>query len=182
MSGSTSIVAVMLAAITAAACAPAGDGSSEETARDTLAAREPVVAESLGLEAVPAPEDVPLLPGEGEPRAFRLLLVNRLDDEAFVFASAGAARVALDTVPRADSVFVDIRLRADHVDLEAEDGSGRVVSTTSIDLVRGQINRWEMTPDGRARVSLAPRVRGPGCGAPGSTRCNSLAATTRLTR
>ena len=184
MSRSRSIVVLTLVAGAAVACAPAGDSSTGEAAADTLLAGDPAVVDSLGLYVEPDAGDdsAPLLPGEGEPRGFRLLLVNRLAGEAFVFASAGAARVALDTVARADSAFVDIRLRADHVDLEAEDESGRVLSTTSMDLVRGQINRWEMTPDTPSRVSLAPRARGPRCGASGSPRCNSLAATSGLIR
>jgi hypothetical protein len=56
--------------------------------------------------------------------------------------------VALDTVPRSDSVYVDIRLRSDQVHLEAEDGSGRVISMIEIDLVRSRLNRWEMTAPG----------------------------------
>ena len=96
---------------------------------------------------------VPLLPGEGEPREYRLLLVNLLDREAYVFASAGVWRVVLDTVPRADSLFVDIRLRADQVDLEAEDEQGSLVSAASIDLVRAAINRWEIRPTEPGRVA-----------------------------
>ncbi len=106
-------------------------------------------------------DPAPLLPGEGEPREYSLLLVNRLERDVHVFASAGAARVVLDTVPRSDSVYVDIRLRSDQVHLEAEDGAGQVLSSTSIDLVGARINRWEMVPRLRDRVTLATHGPGP---------------------
>jgi len=83
--------------------------------------------------------------GEGELREYRLLLVNRLRRPAYVFASAQAGRVALDTVPTSDSAFVDIQVRADEVLLEAEDDAGRVVSSVSIELVPAGLNRWEIT-------------------------------------
>jgi len=122
---------------------------------------EPTMTDSgaVGLEPGPADlfddDPVPLLPGEGEPREYNLLLVNRLEREVYVFASAGAARVVLDTVPRSDSVYVDIRLRSDQVHLEAEDGVGQVLSSISIDLVEARINRWEMVPQAGDRVALA---------------------------
>ena len=177
--------AVLAAVLTAmvVACAPGEDASGDAAPAESPSAEGPSVDarpadESLADSAVvglpPAREGVeddstPLLPGEGEPRGYRLLLVNRLEGDAYVFASAGAARVALDTVPRADSLFVDIRLRADQVDLEAEDRSGRVVSATSLDLVRARVNRWEMTPDTSPHVASR-------CGAVGSRRCNSSPA------
>ncbi|MDX1577787.1 MAG: hypothetical protein R3266_04855, partial [Gemmatimonadota bacterium] len=90
----------------------------------------------------PDTESFPSLPGEGEPRVYRLRLVNRLAGPATVFASAGARRVVLDTVPAGDSLLVDIRLRADRVDLEAEDDRGRRVAAAGLDLVGDDVNRW----------------------------------------
>jgi len=83
--------------------------------------------------------------GEGEVREYRILLVNRLERPARVFASARAGRVVLDTVPASDSTFVDIQVRADEVLLEAEDDAGHVVNSASIELARAALNRWEIT-------------------------------------
>lgn len=126
---------------------PGGEGpdSPDVSAADSAALDASLLADSIGFEEDVFEESpIPLLPGEGEPREYRLLLVNHLDRDAYVFASAGASRVALDTVPGTDSLFVDIRLRADRVDLEAEDEDGSLVSAASLDLVRSTINRWEI--------------------------------------
>ncbi len=153
-------VALSLLVVLSAGCRaadPPDEGmSSDSTA---LAALDSAVVEEEPFEEFDD-NALPFLPGEGEPREYRLLLVNRADRAAHVFASAGAARVVLDTVPGADSVLVDIRLRADHVDLEAEDDTGRVLSTTSIDLVQTVINRWEILAEGAGRVAVL-RSRGP---------------------
>ena len=144
---------VLLTAGCRAAEPPDEDLSSDSTALAAL--------DSLSVVEEPFDENpVPRLPGEGLPREYRLLLVNRADRAAHVFASAGASRGVRDTVPEADSLFVDIRLRSDHVDLEAEDDTGRVLSTTSIDLVPAGINRWELIAEGAARVAVL-RSRGP---------------------
>jgi len=141
---------VMLAMLTTAGC-----GVGETVLDDTVADSVALAVVDSGLVVEPFdPDPVPRLPGEGDLRDYHLLLVNRLDGDAFVFASAGAARIALDTVPASDSTFVDIRLRADQVTLEAENGSGQVVDSASIDLVRMQINRWEITPRDRSRMTL----------------------------
>lgn len=85
--------------------------------------------------------------------------MNLLEREAFVFASAGAGRVAVDTVPGSDSTLVDIRLRADHVMLEARDPSGRVVKSEEVELDRSVVNRWEIAPADASRVAARPPAR-----------------------
>jgi hypothetical protein len=87
---------------------------------------------------------IPLLPGEGEARDFRLLLVNLSAQQAFVYARAGAQTVVLDTVPASDSVRVDIRVRSDRVDLEAEGPPGRPLAAVTLKLQAGVLNRWEI--------------------------------------
>lgn len=107
----------------------------------------------------------PPLPGEGEPRIYRLLLVNALESEATVYASAGARRVVLDTVPARDSVRVEIRLRADEVDLEARDPRGYALAETTLELAAAGPNRWvidrrrEAVRVALARASLVRRDR-----------------------
>lgn len=107
----------------------------------------------------------PPLPGEGEPRIYRLLLVNALESEATVYASAGARRVVLDTVPARDSVRVDIRMRADEVDLEARDPRGYALAETTLELAAAGPNRWvidrrrEAVRVALARASLVRRDR-----------------------
>jgi hypothetical protein len=134
-------------------CAPAAD-------RGASAVPDSVAVDSLAAAAdsAPAPPDtamppIPLLPGEGEPRDFRLLLVNLSAQRALVFARAGAQTVVLDTVPATDSVRVDIRLRSDRVDLEAEGPPGRTLSAVTLELEVGVLNRWEIhEPDADALV------------------------------
>lgn len=144
------MLGVCLTLSLAAACSDEDDGGDEAATGDA----PPDSALAL------APPPLPTLAGEGEVREYQLLLVNRLEGRAHVFASAGAGRVVLDTVPGSDSVFVDIRVRADEVLLEAEDDAGHVVSSITLDLVRADINRWEITRMGRDLVTLS-RPRSP---------------------
>ena len=145
-----------LAVFGATGCGTGADEATSGAPIDSLAVAESdsVLDDAMFDDDVFDDDPVPLLPGEGEPRDYRLLLVNLLEAEAFVFASAGAARVALDTVPAADSVLVDIRLRADHVLLQAEDPEGVLVDSASIDLVGTRLNRWEITSPARRRVAV----------------------------
>lgn len=89
---------------------------------------------------------VPTVPGEGEPRVYRLLLVNALDRDTYVSAAAGARRVLVDTVPGQDSLLVDIRVRADEVELEAEDSDGRLVGSDTLALSFESVTRWVIRP------------------------------------
>jgi len=148
--------ALVLAGLTFAACG-AERGAAEPDAKavvvpdGTAPDSGQVAADTSGSRGSGLPE----LPGEGAPREYRLLLVNPHDHEARVFASAGASRVALDTVPARDSIRVDIRLRADRVLLEAEDERGGGVGSIELDLSPGAPNRWEIgTPPG-PRVTRA---------------------------
>jgi len=125
--------------------------SAVDTALVDTALADTAAADSSATFAPPSP---PLLAGEGEVRQYRLLLVNRLERPAYVFASAGAGRVALDTVPPSDSVFVDLEVRADEVLLEAEDETGSVVRSALVDLVEARLNRWEITKTGRVELTL----------------------------
>ena len=126
-----------------------------------------LVTDSAAADSAPGAVDdgappIPSLPGEGAPRQYRLRLVNLLDRDAFVFASAGAGRVVVDTVPGADSTIVDIRLRSDHVTLEARDPSGRVVKSEEVDLDRSVVNRWEIVRSATARTGVTSVAGGPG--------------------
>ncbi len=87
------------------------------------------------------------LPGEGPLREYRLLLVNALDVDAHVFAAAGAGSVVLDTVPRLDSVRVNILVRADIVRLEARDDEGMLMRETDLALAPDTLNRWIIEAD-----------------------------------
>jgi len=125
-------------------------GCSAEESSDPEPLDRDVVAENSM--ATSAPQDpMPTVPGEGEPRLYHVLLVNTFDQVAHVFATAGAARVVLDTVPAQDSLRVDIRVRADRVDFEAEDGSGRLLRRETVDLAADSLTRWLI---GRPTVSL----------------------------
>ena len=154
-------------AIALGGCVAADEAPVPGTPTDEIAAARAIRGDSVtdGSELAPVEpfddDPTPLLPGEGELRDFNLLLVNRLGRDAIVFASAAAARVVLDTVGRSDSVYVDIRLRSDQVHLEAEDDTGEVVTSTSIDLVGSGINRWEMVVPRRDRVALGPQPPEP---------------------
>jgi len=153
---------VLLAAL---ACGRA-DEPPEAATDEAALASDPVVRDSLAADSLApsepdGPPPLPTLPGEGEAREYRLRLVNLLEREALVFASAGAGRVALDTVPGTDSTLVDIRLRADRVLLEARDRSGRVLKSETLDLDGTTVNRWEITVSDASRAvvrSSAPRL------------------------
>ncbi|MFV1988216.1 MAG: hypothetical protein ACC682_13105 [Gemmatimonadota bacterium] len=151
------VVAIALGGCRAADEAPVPAAATDETAAAHSLRGDSVTDGPKVVPVEPLDDDpTPLLPGEGDLREFNLLLVNRLGRDATVFASAGAARVVLDTVMRSDSVYVDIRLRSDQVHLEAEDDTGEVVTSTSIDLVGAGINRWEMVAPRRDRTALGP--------------------------
>jgi hypothetical protein len=148
-------MAVVLSLVSLAACS---GGEEPSASADASALADTVMAGQQGLENGGA-APLPTLPGEGAPRQYRLRLVNLLEREAFVFASAGAGRVAVDTVPGADSTLVDLRLRADHVTLEARDPSGSVVKSEELELDPSAINRWEIARMGPSRVALGRRAR-----------------------
>lgn len=157
-----------------------GDSPPERASGDETGAivvPDTSAADSAGTaEDTEGPEDsiLPPMPGEGDPREFRLLLVNLHDHPARVFASAGSARVALDTVPARDSALVDVRVRADRILLEAEDERGVGIGSIELDLLAGETNRWEIGPSPGPRVASAgpptdrpvawtgpPRLAGP---------------------
>ncbi len=98
------------------------------------------------------------LPGEGPTREYRILLVNPLDIDAYVFAAAGAGSVVLDTVPRRDSVRVNIRVRADLVRLEARAEGGMLLAETDLALAGDTLNRWAIEADAPiGRVTIGPQ-------------------------
>ena len=129
----------------AAACAPADDISDSSA----------VPPDSVPPDAAAA---VAPLPGEGPTREYRILLVNPLETDAHVFAAAGAGSVVLDTVPRRDSVRVNIRVRAGLVRLEARDAGGLVLAEIDLALARDTLNRWVIDGDASARpVTIGPQ-------------------------
>lgn len=111
-----------------------------------------------GVDTAPG-NPVPALPGEGEPRTYRLLIVNTTDADAFIYARAAADRVAVDTVAAADSSVVDLRVRADWVDLDAEDPAGRAVASERLDLSEDVVNRWVIGGGGSLVRGDAPAYR-----------------------
>ncbi len=152
------IPVTLLAAAIALGCG-SGDSTEGEPAAEGAVERSdpPGTTDSAGaVPPDPAPPSVPTLPGEGEPRRYRLLLLNRTDTEVYAFASAGAAQVVLDTVPAADSVRVDVRVRAGRVNLEARDAGGRLIVSGVIELVVGVVNRWEIRVPPNGPVALGP--------------------------
>lgn len=69
--------------------------------------------------------------------------------DVVVFASAGAEEVVLDTVVAADSVRVDVRVRADTLILRAVrlpsgDAQGRELSRRVVELTGDSAVRWEI--------------------------------------
>jgi len=127
-----------------AACAPVDDTSDSSG----------VPPDSVPSDAAAA---VAPLPGEGPTREYRILLVNPLDVDAYVFAAAGAGSVVLDTVPRRDSVRVNIRVRADLVRLEARDTEGTLLAEIDLALARDTLNRWAIEIDAPIRrVTIGP--------------------------
>ncbi|WP_420633384.1 hypothetical protein [Candidatus Palauibacter sp.] len=155
------LVLSALAGICAAGCDSGGDSDTDDTppaetdsTSTQAAAGAPRAAGDLQLPTA-------LLPGEGPIREYRVLLVNPLDDDLYIFASAGAAHVALDTVPRRDSVRVDIRVRADIVRFEASDSSGVLLERADVALDREALNRWVIEPDStdRGEAAQSPAAR-----------------------
>ena len=84
-----------------------------------------------------APAAVPLL-------TYRLELVNRTGSPVRVFASAGAGRVALDTIAPGDSGRLKLRVAARSVRLEAMDPTGRTLAETELALHPDSLHRWEI--------------------------------------
>lgn len=99
-------------------------------------------------EADPSP--FPDLDTEKVVRIYDLWIVNRARVDLFVYASAGAGRVPLDTVPGRDSVRVNVRVRARSLSLEAEDENGRALGSTTLELAPAASNRWEIVDPGGA--------------------------------
>lgn len=81
-----------------------------------------------------------------EPVTYALRLVNPSEDTIMVLASAGAARVVLDTLPAGDSVRLNVRLRSDVILLEGSDLRGGRVGSTELLLEPDSLNRWEALP------------------------------------
>lgn len=133
-----------------AACEPRGVPANRED-QDVLP--ETVAADAVASEVAEAPGG--LLPGEGPPRVYRMLLVNPLDVPVHVFATAGAGRVSVDTVPAHDSVLVDIRVRADVVLLEAHDARGALLHGEEATLGRDRTNRWVIGRNTTERVTTS---------------------------
>ena len=84
-----------------------------------------------------------------ELRTYRLLLVNRWPIGAVVHADAGAGRVLLDSVPRRDSIRVNVEVRAARLRLTAQDRFGERLGSSFLDLATDSLNRWEV-PDPRS--------------------------------
>jgi hypothetical protein len=171
--------AVFLAAIALAGCgggegdsgeavdadaggAPAETGSAAAGNTSAPGSGDTLAGDPAGLPggADTAPGNpVPALPGEGEPRTYRLLIVNTTDADAFIYARAAADRVAVDTVAAADSSVVDLRVRADWVDLDAEDPAGRPVASERLDLSEDAVNRWVIGGGGSLVRGDSPAYR-----------------------
>ncbi len=142
---------------------PGGSGEATDTAA-VSADRDPATGDFTppSGNAPASTPVVPVLPGEGPPRDYRLLLVNTSDAEVRVFAQAAATRVVLDTVPPRDSTRVDIRVRAEEVSLEAEDPSGVLLVREVLVLSADTLNRWEISqgpPNAAIDPSPGPLVR-----------------------
>ena len=147
------------------ACGPAADATDRDFLDEASAAPGEAMAASEATAAgdaaaaaeaaAAADSEVPggLLPGEGPPRRYRLLLGNSLDVPAFVFAAAGVEGVALDTVPARDSARVDVRVRADMVVLEARDSSGVLLDRAQLPMEVDRLNRWEIAGASRVPVT-----------------------------
>ena len=134
-------VALAGLAATLSACRPR---SPEATSDAELAIDSTVTPEA----PVPSPPAIPTLAGEGEPRVYALLVVNMSEAEARVFAAAGAASVEVDTIRARDSARVDVRVRADFVELEARGPNGRVLTRERLELSEGGVTRWRIGPGG----------------------------------
>lgn len=133
------------------------------------ASAEPVeqndtMADSIEVAAAPEPDpnapNLPLLLGEGPTRDFQLVLINPSDRVLSVSARAGSTEVVLDTVPAGDSTRVDIRVRADRLDLVARDASGAEVTREEVELDSDSLNRWiaEPRPARPAPVDAEPEA------------------------
>jgi hypothetical protein len=90
----------------------------------------------------------PDLEGESVLRTYDLWIVNRLRVDLFVFASAGAGRVTLDTVPSRDSVRLNVEVGARSLRLDAETPDGRAIRSTTMELAPASSNRWEIGESG----------------------------------
>ncbi|WP_419162541.1 hypothetical protein [Candidatus Palauibacter sp.] len=148
------LVLSALAGIGAAGCDSGGDSDTDDTPPAETDSTQAAAGAPRAAGEIEPP--TALLPGEGPIREYRVLLVNPLDDDAYIFASAGAAHVALDTVPRRDSVRVDIRVRADIVRFEARDSSGVLLLRADLALDREALNRWVIEPDSTDRDEAVP--------------------------
>lgn len=113
--------------------------------RGDTAAAAPAAADPREPEGGGVP-DIAILDSDrpAEARTYRLLLINPRPIRAVVHADAGAARVLLDTVPRHDSVRVDVRVRAVRLLLTATDRFGEWLGAASLELVPDSLNRWEV--------------------------------------
>lgn len=123
-----------------------GEGDRSAAPEDTLST---AASHSAYEDAEPSP--FPDLDGEAVVRTYELWLVNRSRTDALVYASAGAGRVTLDTVPGRDSVRVNVEVRARRLSLDAEDENGRALGSTELELAPASSNRWVIPDPGEAR-------------------------------
>lgn len=144
---------LLLVAITG--CGPVAEETAEApvaSATDTAIGRidSPGEAGPLAADAASLQETTPFpdLDGESVLRTYELRIVNRMRMDLFVYVSAGADRVTLDTVPGRDSVRVNVRVRGREVRLDAEDQNGRTIRSATLELAPATSNRWEIVESG----------------------------------
>ena len=85
-------------------------------------------------------------PAEVELRTYSLRIVNHFPSDVLVYASAGAGRVVLDTVPERDSVRIDVQVRAERLLLEVTDRAGQSLLVHDLALLPDTLNRWVAAP------------------------------------
>ena len=123
------------------ACGQAEPATEEEPVMDT--ATDTMPAENVREEGAVAPEL----------RAYPLRIVNHFSAQIVVWASAGAQRVVLDTVPARDSARIDVQVRAQRILLEVTDASGRPLLQHDLALLPDTLTRWVAEPEpGEART------------------------------
>jgi hypothetical protein len=122
---------------------PGSAGGTRPAGVPTAGASSTRDAASLS-ESTPFPD----LDGESVLRTYDLWIVNRLRVDLFVYASAGAGRVTLDTVPGRDSVRLNVQVRARSLRLDAETEDGRAIRSTTLELASASSNRWEIGESG----------------------------------
>lgn len=150
--------------VVATGCGPTPENASDASPEaSALEAGGGVDSTADRTPAVPSPSDAPLAADADWPtpfpdldeetvlRTYELWIVNRMRTDLFIYASAGAGRVTLDTVPGRDSVKVNVQVRARSLSLDAEDRAGRSIDSTRLELAPAASNRWEIAEPGGAR-------------------------------